>query len=160
MGAEVGTAVIDILERAGEQHIRQSAPECYEEFLWQIHGAGTLRDYDGSDVYWRRIQAAIDFFFTSEQRVEICRCLVQQAELAGRPECRELSGMRPGGDPHDGSDRRHAARCGVGRALEAALRPQGLALPAPRPFLSRAAERRVFAACPHRRQLVLAPALV
>ena len=36
--------------------------------------------------------------------------------------------MRPSGDPHDGSDRRHAARCGVGRALEAALRPQGLVL--------------------------------
>jgi len=87
MGAEVGTAVIDVLERAGEQHIRQSAPECYEEFLWQIHGAGTVRYYDGSDIYWRRIQAAIDFFFTSEQRAEICRCLVQQADLAGRPEC-------------------------------------------------------------------------
>ena len=87
MGAEVGTAVIDILESAGEQHIRQIAPECYEEFLWQIHGAGTVRDYDGSDVYWRRIQAALDFFFTSEQRAEICRRLMHQAGLAGRPEC-------------------------------------------------------------------------
>lgn len=90
MGAEVGTTVIDVLERAGEQHIRQIAPEYYDEFLWQIHGAGTVRHYDGSDVYWRRIQAAIDFFFTSEQRVEICRCLVQQAGLAGRPECRSF----------------------------------------------------------------------
>jgi hypothetical protein len=90
MGAEVGTAVIDVLERAGEQHIRQSAPECYDEFLWQIHGAGTVRYYDGSDVYWRRIQAAIDFFFTSEQRAEICRRLMQHAGLAGRPECRSF----------------------------------------------------------------------
>jgi hypothetical protein len=90
MGAEVGNAVMDVLERAGEQHIRQSAPECYEEFLWQIHGAGTVLHYDGSDVYWRRIQAAIDFFFTSEQRAEICRSLVQQVGLVGRPECRSF----------------------------------------------------------------------
>jgi len=90
MGAEVGTAIIDILERAGEQHIRQSAPECYDQFLWQINGAGTLRHYDGSDVYWRRIQAALDFFFTSEQRAEICRCLMQHAGLDRRPECRSF----------------------------------------------------------------------
>ena len=90
MGAQVGTAVIDILERAGKQHIRKIAPECYEEFLWQINGAGTVRDYDGSDVYWRRIQVALDFFFTLEQRAEICRRLVQHAGLAGRPECRSF----------------------------------------------------------------------
>jgi hypothetical protein len=90
MSAKVGSAVIDILERAGEQHIRQSAPECYDQFLWQIHGAGTLRYYDGSDVYWRRIQAALDFFFTSEQRIEICRRLVQRAGLDRRPECRSF----------------------------------------------------------------------
>jgi hypothetical protein len=90
MSAEVGTAVIDVLERAGERHLMQAAPELYAEFLWQIHGAGTLRHYDGSDVYWRRIQAALDFFFTAEQRAEICRCLMQQAALDGRPECRSF----------------------------------------------------------------------
>jgi hypothetical protein len=90
MSAEVGTTVIDVLERAGEQHIMQAAPEFYDEFLWQIHGAGTLRHYDGSDVYWRRIQAALDFFFTAEQRAEICRCLMQQAVLDTRPECRSF----------------------------------------------------------------------
>jgi hypothetical protein len=90
MGAEVGSAVSDILERAGELHIRQGAPECYDQFLWQIHGAGTVRHYDGSDVYWRRIQAALDFFFTPEQRAEICRCLMQQAGLDRRPECRSF----------------------------------------------------------------------
>jgi hypothetical protein len=87
MSAEVGTAVIDVLERAGERHIMQAAPEWYDEYLWQIHGGGTLHHYDGSDAYWRRIQAALDFFFTSEQRAEICRCLMQQADLDGRPEC-------------------------------------------------------------------------
>jgi hypothetical protein len=90
MSAEVGTAVIDVLERAGERHLMQAAPELYDEFLWQIHGAGTLRHYDGSDVYWRRIQAALDFFFTAEQRAEICRCLMQQAALDSRPECRSF----------------------------------------------------------------------
>ena len=87
MSAEVGTTVIDVLERAGERHLMQAAPEWYAEFLWQIHGAGTVRNYDGSDVYWRRIQAALDFFFTSEQRAEISRCLMQQAGLDRRPEC-------------------------------------------------------------------------
>jgi hypothetical protein len=90
MGAKVGRAVIDVLERAGEQHIRQKSPEYYDEFLWQIDGAGTFRYYDGSDVYWRRIQVALDFFFTSEQRAEICRRLMQQAGLDGRPECRSF----------------------------------------------------------------------
>jgi hypothetical protein len=90
MGAKVGLTVVDILERAGEQHLRQIAPEYYNEYLWQINGAGTFRHYDGSDVYWRRIQAALDFFFTSEQRAEICRRLMQQAGLAGRPECRSF----------------------------------------------------------------------
>jgi hypothetical protein len=90
MSAEVGTAVIAILEHAGERHIRASAPEFYEEFLWQIHGAGTVRHYDGSDVYWRRVQAALDFFFTAEQRAEICRCLMQETVLDHRPECRSF----------------------------------------------------------------------
>jgi hypothetical protein len=85
MGAEVGTAVIDILERAAEQHIRQSAPECYEQFLWQINGADTVRRYDGSDLYWRRVQATLEFFFTAEQRAQICRRLMQRADLDGRP---------------------------------------------------------------------------
>lgn len=90
MGAEVGTTVIDVLERAGKRHLRRAAPEWYAEFLWQIHGAGTVRNYDGSDVYWRRIQAALDFFFTSEQRAEICRSLLQQAGLDRRPECQSF----------------------------------------------------------------------
>jgi len=90
MSAEVGTTVIDVLERAGERHLMRVAPEWYAEFLWQIHGAGTVRNYDGSDVYWRRIQAALDFFFTPEQRAEICRSLLQQAGLDGRPECQSF----------------------------------------------------------------------
>jgi hypothetical protein len=90
MSAEVATAVIDALERAGERHIMRAEPELYDQFLWQIHGAGTLRHYDGSDLYWRRIQAALDFFFTAEQRAEICRCLMQEAVLDSRPECRSF----------------------------------------------------------------------
>jgi hypothetical protein len=90
MSAEVGIAVSAILEQAGEQHIRASAPELYDQFLWQIHGAGTVRHYDGSDLYWRRVQAALDFFFTAEQRAEICHCLMQETDLDHRPECRSF----------------------------------------------------------------------
>jgi hypothetical protein len=93
MSAEVGLAVCDILDRAAREHIKQSAPDSYDHFVWQVHGAGTVRHYDGSDVYWRRVQAALDSFFTTEQRVEICRSLMRRAELAALPECRRFRAL-------------------------------------------------------------------
>jgi len=93
MSAEVGMAVSEILDRAARNYIKQHAPDCYDEFVWQVHGAGTVRHYDGSAVYWRRVQAAVDSFFTAAQRGEIYRCLMQRAELAGLPECRSLRAL-------------------------------------------------------------------
>ena len=93
MSADVGMAVSDILDRAARKHIKQNAPDSYDQFLWQVHGAGTVRHYDGSDAYWRRVQAALDWFFTPEQRVEICRCLMRRAELAGLPERRSFEAL-------------------------------------------------------------------
>ncbi len=93
MKAQVGVAVSDILDRAADTYIKQNTPDAYEQFVWQVHGAGTVRHYDGSDEYWRRVQAALDWFFTAEQRGEICRCLMRQAELEGLPECRSFRAL-------------------------------------------------------------------
>lgn len=93
MSAEVGLAVSDILDRAAREHIKKNAPDSYDQFVWQVHGAGTVRHYDGSDAYWRRVQAALDSFFTTEQRVEICRCLMRHTQLASLPECRRFRAL-------------------------------------------------------------------
>jgi hypothetical protein len=87
MKAQVGVAVSDILDRAARIYIKHDAPESYDHFVWQVHGAGTVRHYDGSDDYWKRVQATLDSFFTVEQRGRICRCLMRQAKLARLPEC-------------------------------------------------------------------------
>jgi hypothetical protein len=93
MSAEVGVAVSEILDHAARNYIKQNAPDCYDQFVWQVHGAGTVRHYDGSTAYWRRVQAALDSFFTAAERVEIYRCLTQRAELAGLPECRSFQAL-------------------------------------------------------------------
>jgi hypothetical protein len=88
MSAEVGVAVSDILDRAAKKYIKRKAPDLYRHFQWQVHGAGAVRQYDGSDTYWRRVQATLDFFFTCQQRAEAVHWLLERANLSGLPECR------------------------------------------------------------------------
>jgi len=88
MSAEVGAAVSEILDRTAKKYIKRNAPDFYHQFQWQVHGAGTVRHYDGSDAYWKRVQATLDFFFTSPQRIEAVRSLLERTDLDGRPECR------------------------------------------------------------------------
>ncbi|MEM7026184.1 MAG: hypothetical protein AAF637_26950 [Pseudomonadota bacterium] len=90
MSAEVGIAIVDVLECAGKEHIGYTAPEVYEAFLWQIRGADTVRLYDGTDVYWRRVQATVDFFFTAEQRAGVWRHLSQRDDLFCCAQCRRF----------------------------------------------------------------------
>lgn len=90
MSAEVGMAVSEVLDHAARSYIKQHAPDCYDQFVWQVHGAGTVRHYDGSAAYWRRVQVTLDSFFTAAQRVEIYRRLVRRAALADLPECRSF----------------------------------------------------------------------
>ena len=88
MSAEVGAAVSDILDRAANKYIKRMAPDLYHHFLWQVHGANAVRQYDGSDTYWKRVQATLDFFFTCPQRAEAVDWLLERANLSGLPECR------------------------------------------------------------------------
>lgn len=84
MAEQVGTSVVSILEQAGERYLALAVPDQYGVFLTQVGAAGTLWNYDGSEVYWRRVQTVLDFFFTSAQRAEIYDRLIESNEpLAG-----------------------------------------------------------------------------
>ena len=86
----VGTQVIDILEHAGERFLSASAPKLHRNFLLQIGGAPTLRCYQANPVYWEAVQAILDCFFSSAERAEICRDLIEALGLRTRAEAREF----------------------------------------------------------------------
>ena len=49
MTARLGAKVIDVLEQAGERHLKKRrAPRAYAALLLQVGGTDTLRDYDAS----------------------------------------------------------------------------------------------------------------
>ena len=86
MTAYLGETVIELLERAGEHLLGETAPHAYTAFLHQIGGANTLRRYEASATYWERVQVMLDTFFTSAERAEICARLLDHDELRYRPE--------------------------------------------------------------------------
>jgi hypothetical protein len=88
MSAGFGAIVFDVLEQAGERHLKETSPCLHQFFLFQIGGAGTVRRYDGSVAYWDRVQATLDYFFTAEQRSGICCELLRRADFDRRPEFR------------------------------------------------------------------------
>jgi hypothetical protein len=83
-----GSIVFDVLEQAGERHLKETSPCLHQCFLFQIGGADTVRRYDGSVAYWDRVQVILDYFFTAEQRTCICQELMRCADFARRPEFR------------------------------------------------------------------------
>lgn len=89
MSAGVGTIVYDVLEQAGERHLKAS-PKFRQLFLFYIGATDVVRRYDASPAYWDRVQTVLDVFFTSEQRMEICSRLVERPEICARPEFRSF----------------------------------------------------------------------
>lgn len=89
MSAGVGTIVYDVLEQAGERHLKAS-PKLHQLFLLYIGATDVVRRYDESLTYWDRVQTILDGFFTSEQRTAICSHLLEQPEICGRPEFRSF----------------------------------------------------------------------
>ncbi len=71
MKARLGAKVVDVLEQAGERHLKKAAPRAYAALLLQVGGADTLREYDASVTYWEHVQVILDHFFTSPERAEI-----------------------------------------------------------------------------------------
>jgi hypothetical protein len=88
MTTRVGAEIVDVLEWAGSRYLRANDPDLYRAYLLHVSWSDTLRRYDQSEVYWQRVQAILDTFFTSPERAEICAQLVDQAALRRRPEFR------------------------------------------------------------------------
>lgn len=89
MRGPIGNQVVAILEYAGRRHLGPSSP-LFQLFGLQVGGTTTLLDYDGSRVYWQRVQVLLDAFFSASERTEICADLTQQIDLSDRPEAREF----------------------------------------------------------------------
>lgn len=88
MTTRVGAEIVDVLEWAGARYLRANDPDLYRAYLLHVSGTDTLRRYDRSEVYWQRVQAILDAFFTSAERAEICAQVIARAELCGLPEFR------------------------------------------------------------------------
>ena len=85
---QVGAIIVDILERAGKQYLRQNEPDLYRAYLLNIGGADTVRRYDRTESYWERVQLILDGFFSSKERAQICTEVIDHGELRARPEFR------------------------------------------------------------------------
>ena len=85
---QVGAVVVDTLERAGAQYLKQNEPGLYRAYLLNIGATDTVRRYDCTETYWDRIQLILDGFFSSKQRAQICSEVIARGELWVRPEFR------------------------------------------------------------------------
>jgi hypothetical protein len=89
---QVGAVIVDILERAGAQYLKQSEPDLYRAYLLNIGGADTVRCYDRTATYWDRVQLILDGFFSAKERAQICTEVIAHGELWKRPEFRGFLG--------------------------------------------------------------------
>lgn len=86
MTAPMGVSIFDVLEQAGKRYLGEAESEAYAAYLLQIGGTDVFRTYDRSEAYWEFVQAVLDTFFESAERVEICAPLISRTELRARPE--------------------------------------------------------------------------
>lgn len=86
MTAHLGATIIELLEQAGEHHLKTTSPDAYAVLLLQVGGSNTLREYAACADYWEQVQAILDYFFSSAERAAICARLIDQPELRRRPE--------------------------------------------------------------------------
>jgi hypothetical protein len=84
----VGVEVVEVLERAGAQYLRQNEPDLYQAYLLNVGATQALRRYDGTESYWERVQAIMDAFFSLSERAEICTELIAHRALCDLPEFR------------------------------------------------------------------------
>jgi hypothetical protein len=87
MTGQMGAKIVDVLERVGEFYLGFES-KVYQAFLLQVGGTDALRHYDATEVYWDRLQAVLDSFFTSAERARVCERLIERPELYARPEFR------------------------------------------------------------------------
>jgi hypothetical protein len=87
---QVGAVIVDILERAGAQYLKQDEPDLYRAYLLNIGATDTVRRYDQTATYWDRVQLILDGFFSAKERAQICTKVIARRELWERPEFREF----------------------------------------------------------------------
>lgn len=90
MSTWVGARIVDMLESAGRRYLKPSDPDLYRAFLLHVSGTDLLRRYDGSEVYWQRVQAILDTFFGADERAVICARMIEQHALRRLPEFRSF----------------------------------------------------------------------
>jgi hypothetical protein len=88
MRTRMGDRIIEVLEQAGKRYLGVADSRVYAILLLQIGGTDALRAYDASELYWERVQAVLDTFFSSAERAEVCSRLIGLPELRARPEFR------------------------------------------------------------------------
>jgi hypothetical protein len=86
--AQVGAAIVDILERAGARYLKQDDPDLYRAYLLNVGGTDTVRCYDRTETYWDRVQLILDGFFSAQERAQICTEVIARGELWILPEFR------------------------------------------------------------------------
>ncbi len=80
--------VVEVLERAGAQYLRQNEPDLYQAYLLNVGATQALRRYDGTEAYWDRVQAILDAFFSASERALICTELIASRAFLDLPEFR------------------------------------------------------------------------
>jgi hypothetical protein len=87
---EVASAVVSILEEAGEHYFGSESPDLHCVYLLQVGGTRELADTVGDTGYWRWVQALLDYFFSAAERAEICARLLQSVDFGAWPGSREF----------------------------------------------------------------------
>lgn len=88
MSRRHGQCVVDWLEGGGDRFLRESQPSVYEQFLLHVGATDVLRQYDDAVSYWNSVQVVLDSFFTSAERAEMCRELIEARIFKGREDFR------------------------------------------------------------------------
>ena len=77
---EMGTVIVDILERAGARFLRHSEPDLYRAYLLNIGGADTVRRYDRTTTYWDRGHYLRGNLFYDLAKATMCRLAFDMAQ--------------------------------------------------------------------------------
>lgn len=88
MSGRHGHLVISWLHDGGKRFLRPKQPYAYQQLLFHTCATNILYRYDDAKDYWHYVQAILDNFFTSAERAEMCRELIDAPIFKGREDFR------------------------------------------------------------------------